>query len=97
MDRAIPTTNLKNKELLNSIKFKQATDLLFTQVSHKELADYLNISVWSIRQARLEPHIKSYRQPPKNWRNAILNLAKIQLNNYQKLIDLLEDQSDEPS
>jgi DNA-binding GntR family transcriptional regulator len=56
--------------------FKEATDLLFRQVTQTELAEALGVSIASIRQARLSPKAAAYRSPPKGWEEAVAKLAK---------------------
>jgi hypothetical protein len=69
------------------MNFKEATDGLFDRISHEELAQALGISVASIRQARLDPKAKAYRQPPENWVGAIIQLAEGRVWHYRKLIE----------
>jgi hypothetical protein len=69
------------------MNFKEATDGLFNRISHEELADALSISVASIRQARLDPKAKAYREPPKNWKGALIQLAEARVWHYRKLIE----------
>jgi hypothetical protein len=66
--------------------FKKATDGLFDRIDHADLADALGISVASIRQARLNPDAKAYRQPPEHWRSAVMLLAEKRLAHYKRLI-----------
>ncbi|MBA2525307.1 MAG: hypothetical protein H0V18_05910 [Pyrinomonadaceae bacterium] len=65
--------------------FREATDQLFHQIDHEELADELNVSVASIRQARLKPDSMAHRTPPKQWERAVLLLAKRQIEHFHKL------------
>ena len=55
--------------------FKKATDILFDDVSHADLAGALGVSVPSIRQARLEAGAKAKRSPPPKWQAAVAKLA----------------------
>ena len=66
--------------------FKEATDLLFSNIGHAELADVLDVSVASIRQARLSPNAKAFREPPKGWESAVYTLAKKQVTHYEALV-----------
>lgn len=70
--------------------FKEATDLLLAHIEHAELADALGVSVASIRQARLPPKAKAYRQPPKRWREDVIRLAERQSAHYKSLADNLK-------
>jgi hypothetical protein len=65
--------------------FKKATDGLFDNLGHSELASTLGISVASIRQARLSPGAKAYREPPPNWESAVLKLAQMRAEHYNQL------------
>jgi hypothetical protein len=67
--------------------FKKATDGLFERISHEDLADALGVSVASIRQARLTPTAKAYREPPPNWHDAIVRLAERRVWHYRQLIN----------
>jgi hypothetical protein len=69
------------------MNFKEATDDLLDRVDHAELAMELGVSVASIRQARLNPQAKAYREPPKNWEQAVIGLAEKQVRHYRKLIE----------
>jgi hypothetical protein len=69
------------------MNFKEATDGLFDRVSHEELAEALGVSVASIRQARLSPSAKAYREPPKDWERAVIRLAEKRVWHCRKLID----------
>jgi hypothetical protein len=71
--------------------FKKATDGLFDRIDHKELADALGVSVASIRQARLNPKAKAYREPPRNWEHAVLRLADRQVRRYRRLIERVRE------
>jgi hypothetical protein len=72
------------------MNFKEATDGLFDRISHEELAEALGVSVASIRQARLNPRAKAFREPPQNWERSVLLLAERKRQHFQKLIERLE-------
>jgi hypothetical protein len=72
------------------MNFKEATDGLFDRISHEDLAEALGVSVASIRQARLNPKAKAYREPPAEWREAVLKIAAKQVTHYQRLIDRIK-------
>ncbi len=76
--------------------FKKATDQLFDGVSHADLAEELLVSIAAIRQARLSPKAKAFRQPPPGWENGALRLAKRESVKFQQLIEELqaEDKKD---
>jgi hypothetical protein len=69
------------------MNFKEATDGLFDRIDHTELAESLGISVASIRQARLIPSAKAYREPPKGWEDAVIRLAEKRVWHYRRLIE----------
>jgi hypothetical protein len=72
------------------MNFKKATDELFNSVSHSELATMLDVSVASIRQARLNPLAKAHREPPSGWEAVVLSLARKRLAHYQRLVVQME-------
>lgn len=72
------------------MNFKTATDALFERITHDALASELGVSVPSIRQARLSVKSKSYREPPKNWEQAIKALAERKIRHYHELIGQIE-------
>jgi hypothetical protein len=72
--------------------FKEATDQLFAQPSHADLASSLGVSVALIRQARLNPSAKSHRQPPDDWQRAVIRLAEKQIMARRQLIDAIRSE-----
>lgn len=68
------------------MNFKEATDELFSRISHDDLSEALGVSVASIRQARLDPRAKAYREPPSDWENAVFELAQDRAKHYSQLI-----------
>jgi hypothetical protein len=73
--------------------FKKATDRLFSRIDHEDLAKALQVSVASIRQARLSPHALAHRSPPPDWENAVLRLAEEQEWRLRKLIEEIRGSS----
>jgi len=73
--------------------FKKATDRLFSRVDHKDLAKALEVSVASIRQARLSPDALAHRSPPLDWRDAVLRLAEERVLHFQKLVEEIRGSS----
>jgi hypothetical protein len=71
------------------MNFKEATDTLFNGISHAELAKELGVSVASIRQARLRSDADAHRSPPPGWEKAVIQLAAVRIQAYQKLIKSL--------
>jgi hypothetical protein len=79
------------------MNFKEATDALFERIDHPDLAKALDVSVASIRQARLRPDAKAYRAAPKDWEYAVIRLAEKKVMHYRKLISrLVEDRGKQP-
>jgi DNA-binding GntR family transcriptional regulator len=72
------------------MNFKEATDGLFDRISHEELAEALGVSVASIRQARLSAVAKAYREPPRDWKGAVIRLAEKRLAHYNRLVKRLQ-------
>jgi hypothetical protein len=66
--------------------FKRATDELLVHPTLQDLADALQVSVQSIRQARAEETSKAYRTPPPGWEKATLWLAQNTVAHYERLI-----------
>jgi hypothetical protein len=73
--------------------FKKTTDRLFSRVDHEELAKALEVSVASIRQARLSPDALAHRSPPPDWETAVLRLAEERVKYFQKLVEELRGYS----
>jgi len=67
--------------------FKKATDGLFSRVDHEDLAKALNVSVASIRQARLSADALAHRSPPPDWEKVVLRLAEQRVLHFRKLIE----------
>ena len=72
------------------MNFKNASDNLFHRISHAELADTMNVSIAAIRQARLSRSAKAYREPPRDWRKAIILLAQTRIARLRMLISGLK-------
>lgn len=71
------------------MNFREATDGLFTGISHQELADALGVSVATVRQARLDPSAKAHRTPPEGWEKAVAKLADRQATRFARLAEAL--------
>lgn len=78
---------------MHTMDFKEATDLLFSQVDHADLAEALGVSVATIRQARLNPEAKARRTPPKDWPVAVIRLAEQQIMRNRALIEKVRDEA----
>jgi|HubBroStandDraft_1064217.scaffolds.fasta_scaffold436417_1 hypothetical protein len=79
---------------VHTVNFKDATDRLFDRIDHAALARSLNISVASIRQARLAPSAKSHREPPHGWEVAVIRLAEKQALKFRRVAEQMRKQSD---
>ncbi len=79
------------------MKFRDATDQLFSQIDHGALAEKLHVSIASIRQARLKPESLAHRAPPKEWERAVVSLAEEQIDHYRKLADALRKEKEQSS
>lgn len=75
------------------MNFKRATDLLFDGVSHPDLAKAMDVSVASIRQARLDETAKAHRSPPAGWEKAVATLAEARAERLAALADRLKRSS----
>jgi hypothetical protein len=69
--------------------FKKATDILFSQVAHDDLARTLDVSVAAIRQARLQPEAAAHRRAPEGWEIAVKHLAEDRARHYRWLANQL--------
>ena len=56
--------------------FKEATDQLFQPISHAKLAEYLECSVATVRQARLPVTANAHRNAPVGWELEVAELAE---------------------
>jgi hypothetical protein len=77
------------------MKFREATDQLFSQIEHGELAERLHVSIASIRQARLKPDALAHRAPPKDWEQAVVSLAEQRIEHYRKLAEALRKENNQ--
>ena len=80
---------IDNVKLVNGtayMDFRKATDDLFDRVAQDDLAKALGVSVASVRQARLQLSAKAHRDPPQEWRDAVIRLAENRIRHYRSLI-----------
>ena len=56
--------------------FKKSTEELMAGMTRGEIADALGVSEATVRQARLEPSTKAYRNPPSGWETTLAKLAR---------------------
>jgi hypothetical protein len=67
--------------------FREATDGLCARIDHDDIAKALGVSVQTVRQARLTEETKAHREPPRDWRDALVRLAEERVWHYRKLIE----------
>ncbi len=72
--------------------FKEATDELLKRLDHAELAEAMGVSVASIRQARLVREANAYREPPRDWRYAVIRLSERRIMECRNLIEALRQE-----
>ena len=77
------------------MQFRDATDELCAKVDHQHVAHALGVSVQTVRQARLDRESSARREPPSNWRAAVIRMAEERVWHYRKLIEKLRDKSGE--
>ena len=73
--------------------FKEATDGLFHRIDHASLASALDVSVATIRQARLREGASAFRAPPAEWKRGVIRLAERQIAHNRALIEALRAES----
>lgn len=56
--------------------FKTATDQVAGCITHAEIAEAAGVSLQTIRQARMDPDLPSYRNPPAGWQGVLARLAR---------------------
>lgn len=71
--------------------FRKATDALFDRVTHDDLAAELEVSVASIRQARLTPTAEAHRGAPEGWQQAVMRLAERRERHFRQLFEKLRN------
>lgn len=69
--------------------FRKTTDDLFKAVTHEELADEIGCSIAMVRQARREPESPAFRNPPRDWEDGALKLARAQVEHFTRLVKKL--------
>jgi len=70
--------------------FKTATDELLANLSHRELARELGVSVPSVRQARLASSATAHRAPPEGWEPVVARIAKKEASRLSRLAARLQ-------
>lgn len=71
--------------------FTEATDRLTKGLTLSDLANELGASYGLIRQARMDPHSRSYRRPPDGWESAVARLAGERANELMRLKEELDN------
>ena len=56
--------------------FKTATDRVAGCITHAAIAEAAEVSIQTIRQARMDPGSASYRNPPDGWQGVLARLAR---------------------
>lgn len=69
--------------------FRAATESL--GLTAAEIADEIGVSVWSVRQARLDPASPNYRPPRPGWQKALSGIAKRQSERFSQLAEELSE------
>jgi len=70
--------------------FRKATDELLAGISHEELAKALEVSVATVRQARLDVGARAHRRPPDGWQRVVSRLASKRMARLERLVGALE-------
>lgn len=73
------------------MEFRDATDELFSRISHDDLAAMLGVSVATIRQARLADDALAHRSPPAGWEGAVIRLAEERISHYRQLLQKMRE------
>jgi hypothetical protein len=73
------------------MNFNEATDSLFSRIDHKDLAKALEVSIASIRQARLKPEASAHRSPPVDWESKVIRLAEERVFHFRNLIEQIRN------
>jgi hypothetical protein len=67
------------------MNFKSVTDELMVHPTLQDLADTLQVSLQSVRQARAAKGSTAYREPPVGWEKAALWLAENTIAHHERL------------
>lgn len=67
--------------------FKEASDLLCLSI--RELAELLDVSEPSVKQARLDPGSAGYRTPPPGWEAVLAEVAAARGEELRELAERL--------
>lgn len=67
------------------MNFRTATDGLLASISHEELAAALDVSIATVRQARLDPQAKAHRSPPEGWEGVVIQMAETRAEHFNRL------------
>ena len=71
------------------MNFKKCTDDLLIRITLDDVAKALDLSVQTIRQARVSSASSAYRTPPNGWESAVRILAERRVKELKKLIKRL--------
>jgi hypothetical protein len=72
--------------------FRAVTDELFNKLGAEDLAGEIGCSLGAVKQARMDPSSRSYRQPPSGWQEAAQKLAEAQAVHFTRLADRLKSE-----
>jgi hypothetical protein len=78
------------------MNFKRATDEMLVHPTLQDLADMLDVSVQSVRQARADESSRGFRAPPPRWERAVLSLTENTIAHYEGLARKLRMKLGEP-
>lgn len=70
--------------------FRTAANILGRQISTADMAEAMGASSHSVRQARLVEGAPGYRNPPRDWEAAVLQLARTRAEELRVLIQELQ-------
>lgn len=75
---------------VDTMDFRTAANILGAQITTADIAQALDMSPHSIRQARLQEGAPGYRKPPDGWQKVLVRLAKERSRELKALIEALE-------
>ncbi len=71
------------------MNFKKATDVLMAGMTRGEIAEALDCSEATVRQARLGDSAKARRNPPEGWEAHVARLAVARAQQLRRLAETL--------
>jgi acyl-CoA reductase-like NAD-dependent aldehyde dehydrogenase len=73
--------------------FKNAIENLCAPVTHQEVADALDVSRASVRQAMLAQGAKARRKPPEGWERIVCRIAEQRSAQLHRLAEKIRKES----